>query len=61
MTIRADNGEKVTRFYKILITAANGEKTIVTHKSPRFQHTGKGERQNCIGYFDKPQNANKYE
>jgi hypothetical protein len=55
MTVYTDNGEKVTRNYRILITEANGEKYTVTHTNPTFQHLNKGARQTCIGYFDKPQ------
>ena len=44
MTVYTDNGEKVTRLFKILITEANGEKTTVTHTHPTFQHLSKGAR-----------------
>lgn len=54
MTVYTDNGEKVTRTYKILIEYENGEKEVLQHTNPRFQHTH-GARQTCIGYFDKPQ------
>lgn len=58
MTMHNENGEKVTRLFRILITEANGEKYTVTHTNPTFQHLNKGARQTCIGYFDKPTSEN---
>ncbi len=56
MTVTTDNGEKVTRIFRILITYENGEQETAFHTSPSFQHLPKGVRQTCIGYHDKPQN-----
>ena len=55
MTVYTDNGEKVTRSYKILMEYENGEKEVLQHTNPRFQHIPRGARQTCIGFFDKPQ------
>lgn len=55
MTIITDNGQKVTRFYKILLEDTNGNKETVIHTNPTFQHLPKGTKQTCIGFFDRPQ------
>lgn len=57
MTITTENEQKVTRFYRILLEDANGNKETVIHNHPTFQHIPKGTKQTCIGFFDRPQQS----